>query len=134
MLALPINVNLETSSFLVVQVILQRVLKDYVANVVNGARQGRSDKQLHNHVHHLRVSSTNGLPQDWVRQFLKDFFPSAGPAPCAVCPPRWVKDALEVCGIPLDDLFERLDLLLDSLFPFCTPKVPKAQAILSGGS
>lgn len=43
---------------------------------------------------------------DWVRQFLKDFFPSAGPAPCAVCPPRWVKDALEVCGIPLDDLFD----------------------------
>lgn len=43
---------------------------------------------------------------DWARQFLKDFFPSAGPAPCAVCPPRWVKDALEVCGIPLDDLFD----------------------------
>ena len=55
-LALPINVNLETSSFLAVQVILQRVFKDYVVHVVNGARQGRSDKQLHNHVHHLRVS------------------------------------------------------------------------------
>ena len=37
--------------------------------------------------------------EDWVRQFLKDFFPSAGPAPCEVCPPRWVKAALEACGI-----------------------------------
>ncbi|CAE8616378.1 unnamed protein product [Polarella glacialis] len=47
----------------------------------------------------------NTFPK-WIRQFLQDFFPTAGPAPCAYCPPRWVKDALEVCKIPLDDIFD----------------------------
>jgi len=42
----------------------------------------------------------------WVRRFLQDFFPSAGPAPCKVCPPRWVRDALKVCNIDLEDLFD----------------------------
>lgn len=42
----------------------------------------------------------------WVRQFLRDFFPTAGPPPCPRCPPRWVKDALTAAGIPVDDLFD----------------------------
>eukprot|EP00930_Biecheleria_cincta_P043547 TRINITY_DN29891_c0_g1_i1.p1 TRINITY_DN29891_c0_g1~~TRINITY_DN29891_c0_g1_i1.p1 ORF type:complete len:465 (-),score=103.13 TRINITY_DN29891_c0_g1_i1:45-1439(-) len=54
----------------------------------------------------MREAIKAGTFSDWVRQFLKDFFPSAGPAPCAVCPPRWVRDALQACSIPLDDLFD----------------------------
>merc|ERR1712118_370368 len=47
-----------------------------------------------------------GNLRPWVRKFLQDFFPSAKPPPCGVCPPRWVKDALAVCDIQLDDLFD----------------------------
>eukprot|EP00927_Polykrikos_kofoidii_P054644 TRINITY_DN49031_c0_g1_i1.p1 TRINITY_DN49031_c0_g1~~TRINITY_DN49031_c0_g1_i1.p1 ORF type:complete len:477 (+),score=90.21 TRINITY_DN49031_c0_g1_i1:88-1518(+) len=42
----------------------------------------------------------------WTRKFLQDFFPMATPPPCAVCPPRWVKDALSAAGIELDDIFD----------------------------
>lgn len=42
----------------------------------------------------------------WVRRFLQDFFPTAGPAPCKVCPPRWVRDALKPCGIEIEDIFD----------------------------
>lgn len=54
----------------------------------------------------MREAIKAGTFSDWIRQFLKDFFPNAGPAPCAVCPPRWVRDALQACNIPLDDLFD----------------------------
>ncbi len=64
----------------------------------------------HRQEHTISIHFIHVGVQDWVRQFLKDFFPSAGPAPCPVCPPRWVKDALEACAIPLDDLFDALDL------------------------
>lgn len=43
---------------------------------------------------------------EWVRDFLQGFFPTAKPAPCEFCPPRWVKDALASCDIQLDDLFD----------------------------
>eukprot|EP00429_Kryptoperidinium_foliaceum_P013064 CAMPEP_0176027210 /NCGR_PEP_ID=MMETSP0120_2-20121206/13341_1 /TAXON_ID=160619 /ORGANISM="Kryptoperidinium foliaceum, Strain CCMP 1326" /LENGTH=460 /DNA_ID=CAMNT_0017360415 /DNA_START=30 /DNA_END=1408 /DNA_ORIENTATION=+ len=43
---------------------------------------------------------------EWVRQFLKDFFPTAAPAPCQYCPPRWVKNALDAVGIKTDDCFD----------------------------
>jgi len=42
----------------------------------------------------------------WVRRFLQEFFPTAKPAPCSFCPPRWVKDALAACNIELDDIFD----------------------------
>jgi len=41
-----------------------------------------------------------------VRKFLVEFFPDAKPPPCEVCPPRWVKDALTVAGIDIEDLFD----------------------------
>merc|ERR1740123_585718 len=48
---------------------------------------------------------SNTFPK-WVRAFLKDFFPTATPAPCARCPPRWVRSAMQACGIEIDDLFD----------------------------
>jgi len=54
----------------------------------------------------MRAAIREGTFPEWVRRFLQDFFPTAGPAPCKRCPPRWVKDALDACGIPLDDLFD----------------------------
>lgn len=54
----------------------------------------------------MREAIRAGTFSEWVRQFLKDFFPTAGPAPCKHCPPRWVKGALDACGIALDDLFD----------------------------
>merc|ERR1712187_1003497 len=43
---------------------------------------------------------------EWVREFLRGFFPAATPPPCEFCPPRWVKDALATCDIQLDDMFD----------------------------
>eukprot|EP00931_Biecheleriopsis_adriatica_P055510 TRINITY_DN32844_c0_g1_i3.p1 TRINITY_DN32844_c0_g1~~TRINITY_DN32844_c0_g1_i3.p1 ORF type:complete len:468 (+),score=81.39 TRINITY_DN32844_c0_g1_i3:52-1404(+) len=54
----------------------------------------------------MREAIKAGTFSDWVRQFLQDFFPAAGPPPCSVCPPRWVRDALNACSIPVDDLFD----------------------------
>jgi len=54
----------------------------------------------------MREAIKAGTFTAWIRRFLQDFFPTAGPAPCQFCPPRWVKDALECCGVPLDDLFD----------------------------
>eukprot|EP00439_Symbiodinium_sp_Y106_P083047 s653_g22.t2 len=54
----------------------------------------------------MRQQIKSGTFPDWVRRFLQDFFPMAKPAPCEHCPPRWVKDALDLCGIAVDDLFD----------------------------
>jgi queuine tRNA-ribosyltransferase len=54
----------------------------------------------------MRREIQNGTFANWVRAFLRNFFPQATPPPCKYCPPRWVKDALEVARIPVDDLFD----------------------------
>jgi len=54
----------------------------------------------------MREAIKGGILKVWVRRFLQDFFPSAGPPPCKYCPPRWVRDALEICEISLDDIFD----------------------------
>lgn len=54
----------------------------------------------------MREQIRNNTFNEWVRKFLQDFFPSARPAPCSACPPRWVRSALEACGIGLDDIFD----------------------------
>ncbi|CAK0890470.1 unnamed protein product [Prorocentrum cordatum] len=53
----------------------------------------------------MRTAIVAGKLGDWVRKFLQDFFPGAGPPPCKHCPPRWVRDALRAAGILVDDLF-----------------------------
>lgn len=54
----------------------------------------------------MRENIKKGTLTEWVRRFLQGFFPAAKPPPCKKCPPRWVKDALTVAGIPLDDIFD----------------------------
>jgi len=54
----------------------------------------------------MREAIKEGTFKEWVRKFLQDFFPQAKPAPCAFCPPRWVRDALRACDIALDDIFD----------------------------
>eukprot|EP00929_Paragymnodinium_shiwhaense_P087424 TRINITY_DN47602_c0_g1_i1.p1 TRINITY_DN47602_c0_g1~~TRINITY_DN47602_c0_g1_i1.p1 ORF type:complete len:483 (-),score=139.68 TRINITY_DN47602_c0_g1_i1:82-1530(-) len=54
----------------------------------------------------MREAIKAGSFKDWVRRFVQGFFPNATPAPCSVCPPRWVRDALAACDIPIDDLFD----------------------------
>eukprot|EP00928_Gymnodinium_smaydae_P015670 TRINITY_DN15802_c0_g1_i1.p1 TRINITY_DN15802_c0_g1~~TRINITY_DN15802_c0_g1_i1.p1 ORF type:complete len:477 (-),score=98.95 TRINITY_DN15802_c0_g1_i1:102-1457(-) len=54
----------------------------------------------------MREAIKQNVFKEWVRTFLKEFFPAARPAPCDLCPPRWVRDALQVCEINLDDLFD----------------------------
>merc|ERR1712217_25309 len=54
----------------------------------------------------MREAIKNNTFPDWVRTFLKDFFPAATPAPCDKCPPRWVRAALQACDINIDDLFD----------------------------
>merc|ERR1739848_333842 len=54
----------------------------------------------------MRNAILDGTFKTWIRKFLQDFFPTATPPPCQYCPPRWVKNALEVCEIGLDDIFD----------------------------
>merc|ERR1740121_941404 len=54
----------------------------------------------------MREAIKNNTFPAWVRSFLKDFFPTAHPAPCDKCPPRWVRSALLACDINIDDLFD----------------------------
>merc|ERR1719401_1542382 len=54
----------------------------------------------------MREAIKAGTFVEWVRRFLQDFFPGAGPPPCKQCPPRWVRDALRAADILLDDLFD----------------------------
>lgn len=54
----------------------------------------------------MREAIKKGTLPDWVRKFLQEFFPAAQPPPCKYCPPRWVRNALCCCDIPLDDLFD----------------------------
>lgn len=54
----------------------------------------------------MRESIGEGTFPAWVRKFLQVLFPSATPAPCKHCPPRWVKQALESVDIPVADLFD----------------------------
>merc|ERR1740121_1691369 len=54
----------------------------------------------------MRQAIKSSTLPDWVRAFLKDFFPTATPAPCTRCPPRWVRSAMQACSIEIDDLFD----------------------------
>eukprot|EP00450_Noctiluca_scintillans_P032705 CAMPEP_0194549432 /NCGR_PEP_ID=MMETSP0253-20130528/95199_1 /TAXON_ID=2966 /ORGANISM="Noctiluca scintillans" /LENGTH=473 /DNA_ID=CAMNT_0039396861 /DNA_START=47 /DNA_END=1468 /DNA_ORIENTATION=- len=54
----------------------------------------------------LRNAIQAGTLPSWVRAFLQELFPSAKPAPCPDCPPRWVHGALASVGIETDDLFD----------------------------
>merc|ERR1711920_951416 len=47
----------------------------------------------------MREAIGAGTFPNWVRCFLQELFPSAKPAPCAQCPPRWVKLALDSVNI-----------------------------------
>lgn len=53
----------------------------------------------------LREAIADGVLPAYVRKFLQEFFPLATAAPCAHCPPRWVKGALDSVGITTDDIF-----------------------------
>jgi len=54
----------------------------------------------------LREAIAKGELPAYVRSFLSEFFPTAQPAPCDTCPPRWVKGALDSVGINTDDMFD----------------------------
>lgn len=54
----------------------------------------------------MREAIKSSTFPDWVRSFLMDFFPTATPAPCSRCPPRWVRSAMQACHIDIDDLFD----------------------------
>merc|ERR1712039_204305 len=57
----------------------------------------------------MRDAIGDGTFPDWVRKFLQGLFPTATPAPCKFCPPRWVKQALDSVNISIADLFDWSD-------------------------
>lgn len=54
----------------------------------------------------MRGEIQKGTFKKWVQKFMVEFFPAATRPPSKYCPPRWVRDALRVCDIVLDDIFD----------------------------